>query len=84
MIPEIGIIVGVYAIARLVEILSASEGRFTSNTARGVTKALAACSILLIGFLTVDLVIGGLAGRSPVGTPQIDMPSLFNAPPARR
>lgn len=80
MIPEIGIIIGVYAIVRFVEILSSAESRFASKAGQGLTKALAGCCLLVVAFLTLDLIMAGVSGRSPVAPGQVEMPSLFNPP----
>jgi hypothetical protein len=70
MIPEIGIIVGVYAFIRLCEILTSAESRWQSKSSMNLTKVLAFCALLAVGFLTADLALGS----HPIEAPQTYLP----------
>jgi hypothetical protein len=78
VIPDIGIIVGIYAFVRLCEIATSADTRWTSKSAMALTKALAVCALFAVAFLTVDVAMNGNSALQQLGSPQI-----FNPPTHR-
>jgi cytochrome b561 len=82
MIPDIGIIVGLYAVVRLCDILMSAETRYASNTAMWITKTAATLGIVVIAYLTVDVLMTASTGQSPFGV-ELNRPPVFQVPPPR-
>jgi hypothetical protein len=76
-------IVGIYAIVRLLEILTSAENRHASASAMWTAKTAAALAIAVVAFLTIDIVMAGAAGQSPFATPQVEGPQIFHPPPPK-
>ena len=83
MIGDIGIIIGLYAVIRLIEIFMSAESRFNSKNAALAAKCAAGLGAIVIGLLTVDIVMSAVNGQSPFNAPQIQGPEIFKVPPPR-
>jgi hypothetical protein len=58
VIPAIGLMIGGYILLRCCELMGRAETQFSSKSAASTVRLLAVLCFLVVGFLTVDLLIG--------------------------
>ncbi len=59
MLPDIGIMIGVYIVFRCCEVFARSESQFASRGAQVAVRLLAVLSIVITLFFVVDLFLSG-------------------------